>query len=165
MRVLGRAGLPAPLALAAVAVLAAALAAVAAPRAALCSRARCWPPAWPPGAPHDGALDWLVPAALRAAEYLIVVAVGLVGAVPPPVVYLLLFALALHHYDLTARMEKGAPDSAAGHGAARLGRPGSAAPRARWPGGPCVRRAWCWPGLVVAGLRPARSGTGEASRR
>ena len=37
------------------------------------------------------------------------VAVGLVGAVPPPVVYLLLFVLALHHYDLTARMEKGAP--------------------------------------------------------
>ncbi len=58
---------------------------------------------------HDGALDWLVPAALRAAEYLVVVAVGLVGAVPPPIVFALLFAITLHHYDLTARMEKAAP--------------------------------------------------------
>jgi hypothetical protein len=31
--------------------------------------------------------------------------------VPPPVVYVLLFVLALHHYDLIARMEKGAPAS------------------------------------------------------
>jgi hypothetical protein len=68
---------------------------------------------------HDGPLDWLVPAGLRAAEYLMVVAVGLICAVPPPVVYLLLFMLALHHYDLTARMEKGAPDAAAAK--ARLG--------------------------------------------
>ncbi|MEU4559311.1 DUF5941 domain-containing protein [Actinoplanes sp. NPDC023936] len=63
---------------------------------------------------HGGALDWLVPAALRAAEYLIVVAVGLYGSVPPAVVFVLLFALALRHYDLTARMEKGAPASGAG---------------------------------------------------
>lgn len=68
---------------------------------------------------HDGPLDWLVPAGLRAAEYLLVVAVGLICAVPPPVVYLLLFVLALHHYDLTARMEKGAPDATTGR--ARLG--------------------------------------------
>jgi hypothetical protein len=59
--------------------------------------------------PHAGPLDWLVPAALRAAEYLLVAAVGLIGDVPPPVVFLLLFTLALRHYDLTARMEKGAP--------------------------------------------------------
>jgi phosphatidylglycerophosphate synthase len=62
---------------------------------------------------HGGPLDWLVPAGLRAAEYLMVVAVGLICAVPPPVVYLLLFVLALDHYDLTARMEKGAPDATA----------------------------------------------------
>ncbi|WP_229071903.1 DUF5941 domain-containing protein [Actinoplanes sp. DH11] len=68
---------------------------------------------------HGGALDWLVPAALRAAEYLVVVAVGLYGAVPPAVVFLLLFMLALRHYDLTARMEKGAP--AGGAGGALLG--------------------------------------------
>jgi phosphatidylglycerophosphate synthase len=58
---------------------------------------------------HAGPLDWLVPAALRAVEYLLVVAAGLAGRVPPAVVFLLLFALALRHYDLTARMEKGAP--------------------------------------------------------
>jgi hypothetical protein len=56
----------------------------------------------------------LVPAALRAAEYLLVMAAGLVGAVPAPVVYALLFALALHHYDLVARMEKGAPAGSGG---------------------------------------------------
>lgn len=70
-------------------------------------------------APHSGPLDWLVPAGLRAGEYLLVVAVGLAGAVPPPVVFLLLFLLALRHYDLTARMEKGAPAGAGGR--ARLG--------------------------------------------
>jgi hypothetical protein len=42
-----------------------------------------------------------------------VVAVGLICSSPPPVVYLLLFVLALDHYDLTARMEKGAPDATA----------------------------------------------------
>ena len=68
---------------------------------------------------HDGPLDWLIPAALRAAEYLLVVAVGLSCSVPPPVVYLLLFMVALQHYDLTARMEKGAPDASAAK--ARLG--------------------------------------------
>jgi phosphatidylglycerophosphate synthase len=68
---------------------------------------------------HDGPLDWLVPAALRAGEYLLVVAVALIGRVPPPVVFLLLFLLALRHYDLTARMEKGAPAGSGGW--ARLG--------------------------------------------
>ncbi|MFI5934948.1 DUF5941 domain-containing protein [Actinoplanes sp. NPDC051494] len=59
---------------------------------------------------HDGPLDWLVPAGLRAGEYLLAVAVAMICEVPPPVVFGLLFVLALHHYDLTARMEKGAPD-------------------------------------------------------
>jgi phosphatidylglycerophosphate synthase len=63
---------------------------------------------------HDGSLDWLVPAALRAAEYLVVVAAGLYGDVPLPLVFLLLFTLTLRHYDLTARMEKGAPATGAG---------------------------------------------------
>ena len=72
----------------------------------------------PARARHGGPLDWLVPAALRAAEYLMVVAAGLVDEVPSPVVYALLFVLALHHYDLIARMEKGAP---AGSGSGLLG--------------------------------------------
>jgi hypothetical protein len=61
-------------------------------------------------APHGGALDWLVPAALRAGEYLFVAGVGVACAVPAPLVFALVLALALHHYDVTARMEKGAPD-------------------------------------------------------
>jgi len=65
------------------------------------------------GNEHAGPLDWLVPAALRAVEYLLVVAVALTFDVSPPVCYLLLFALALRHYDVTARMEKGAPGSPA----------------------------------------------------
>jgi phosphatidylglycerophosphate synthase len=63
----------------------------------------------PARAGHAGPLDWLVPAALRAAEYLLVAAAGLIGGVHPPIVFLLLFVLAMHHYDLVARMEKGAP--------------------------------------------------------
>lgn len=58
------------------------------------------------GRPHTGALDWLVPAALRAAEYLLVIAVGVAGDVPAPLIFALLFVLALRHYDLTARLEK-----------------------------------------------------------
>ncbi|MEV1142746.1 DUF5941 domain-containing protein, partial [Micromonospora sp. NPDC049799] len=57
-------------------------------------------------APHGGALDWLVPAALRAAEYLFAIAVGVVGDVPAWVIFGYVFVLTLHHYDLTARLEK-----------------------------------------------------------
>jgi phosphatidylglycerophosphate synthase len=124
-RVLSRAGLPAPLAGAALGVVGAlglvvvalaggparpllAVAALLMLAAGAAARAR-----------HGGPLDWLVPAALRAGEYLLVVAVGVIGKTPPPVVFLLLFLLALRHYDLTARMEKGAP--AGTGGSARLG--------------------------------------------
>ncbi|QGN45721.1 DUF5941 domain-containing protein [Micromonospora sp. WMMD558] len=55
---------------------------------------------------HGGALDWLVPAALRAAEYLFAIAVGVVGGVPAWVIFGYVFVLTLHHYDLTARLEK-----------------------------------------------------------
>ena len=122
-RVLSRAGAPKPLAFAAAGAVAAlglviwllvaneraaapillAVVAVIVLAAGLPARAR-----------HDLPLDWLVPAALRAAEYLIVVAAGLVGHVPPPLVYALVFVLALHHYDLVARMEKGAPAGSSG---------------------------------------------------
>ncbi|MEU8815564.1 DUF5941 domain-containing protein [Actinoplanes sp. NPDC048796] len=113
--VISRAGLPAPLifaALAAVVALAAvivflagdpskvllAVAALLVLAAGLPARAR-----------HGGPLDWLIPAGLRAAEYLMVVAAGIAGDVPTPVTYLLIFTLTLRHYDLVARMEKGAP--------------------------------------------------------
>lgn len=56
--------------------------------------------------PHNGALDWLVPAALRAAEYVFVIAIDVAADVPGPVTFALLFVLALHHYNLTSRLEK-----------------------------------------------------------
>ncbi|PZM91973.1 MAG: CDP-alcohol phosphatidyltransferase [Actinobacteria bacterium] len=58
------------------------------------------------GAPHSGPLDWLVPAALRAAEYLFVIAVASSAGIPPLLAFVLLFVVILHHYDLTARLEK-----------------------------------------------------------
>ncbi|MET8906488.1 DUF5941 domain-containing protein [Micromonospora sp. NPDC004551] len=57
-------------------------------------------------AAHDGPLDWLVPAALRAAEFLFAIAVGVAGRVPPWLIFGYVFVLTLHHYDLTARLEK-----------------------------------------------------------
>lgn len=62
--------------------------------------------ALPAAVPHGGALDWLVPAALRAAEYLAVIGIGVVADAPGAVTFTLLFVLALRHYDLTARLEK-----------------------------------------------------------
>jgi phosphatidylglycerophosphate synthase len=62
--------------------------------------------ALPAAVGHTGALDWLVPAALRAAEYLFVIAIDVAAGVPGPVTFALLFVLALRHYDLTARLEK-----------------------------------------------------------
>ncbi|MEU0152705.1 DUF5941 domain-containing protein [Micromonospora fulviviridis] len=57
-------------------------------------------------ATHDGPLDWLVPAALRAGEYLFAIAVGVAGRVSPWLIFGYVFVLTLHHYDLTARLEK-----------------------------------------------------------
>ncbi|GAA4908305.1 CDP-alcohol phosphatidyltransferase-like enzyme [Stackebrandtia albiflava] len=57
---------------------------------------------------HAGPLDWLVPAGLRAGEYGLAVACGLVGGVPLPLVFGLLTAFALYHYDLAARVDKAA---------------------------------------------------------
>ncbi|MER6594135.1 DUF5941 domain-containing protein, partial [Micromonospora purpureochromogenes] len=58
------------------------------------------------GAAHNGPLDWLVPAALRAGEYLFAIAVGVVGGAPAWLVFAYVLVLTLHHYDLTARLEK-----------------------------------------------------------
>ena len=112
--VLSRVGAPQPLAFALVAALAAAAAVAFPGKLALVAAAVITLGAGLAArAAHDGPLDWLLPAVLRAAEYLLVVAVARVGEVPPPVCYLLLFLLAMRHYDVTARMEKGAPGSPA----------------------------------------------------
>ncbi|TDC29767.1 DUF5941 domain-containing protein, partial [Micromonospora sp. KC213] len=58
------------------------------------------------GAAHNGPLDWLVPAALRAGEYLLAITVGVVGGAPAWLVFGYVFVLTLHHYDLVARLEK-----------------------------------------------------------
>ncbi|XXG10432.1 DUF5941 domain-containing protein [Micromonospora sp. SH-82] len=58
------------------------------------------------GAAHNGPLDWLVPAALRAGEYLFAIAVGVIGDVPAWLIFGYVFVLTLHHYDLVARLEK-----------------------------------------------------------
>ncbi len=60
-------------------------------------------------AAHNGPLDWLVPAALRAAEFLFAIAVGLIGGAPLWLIFGYLFVLTLHHYDLVARLEKRQP--------------------------------------------------------
>jgi hypothetical protein len=54
---------------------------------------------------HTGRLDGLVPAALRAAEYLMVSAVGVIGAVPGPLVFLLIVLLAVKHHLPAVRTE------------------------------------------------------------
>nr|WP_204002228.1 DUF5941 domain-containing protein [Micromonospora lutea] len=61
------------------------------------------------GAAHHGPLDWLVPAALRAAEYLFAIAVGVIGGAPAWLIFGYVFVLTLHHYDLVARLEKRQP--------------------------------------------------------
>ncbi|WP_349879317.1 DUF5941 domain-containing protein [Micromonospora sp. HUAS YX12] len=73
-------------------------------------------------APHDGSLDWLVPAALRAAEYLFAIAVGVAGRAPAWLIFGYVLVLTLLHYDLTARLEK--RQSAPPLHAATLGWPG-----------------------------------------
>jgi phosphatidylglycerophosphate synthase len=55
---------------------------------------------------HDGPLDWLTVAGLRATEYTFIVIAGVLGAVPLWLVYTLLLVLTLYHYDITGRIEK-----------------------------------------------------------
>jgi hypothetical protein len=56
-------------------------------------------------AKHTGRLDALVPAELRAAEYLMVCAVGVLGAVPGPLVFLLLALLTIRDHIPPVRPE------------------------------------------------------------
>jgi hypothetical protein len=58
------------------------------------------------GHPHSGRLDWLVPPILRVTEYTFVAMVGLSSSASRPVVYVLLAAMAFHHYDLVYRVRQ-----------------------------------------------------------
>jgi phosphatidylglycerophosphate synthase len=59
-------------------------------------------------AAHDGSLDWLVPAALRAVEYTFIVVAGLYNGVPQPLIYGLIATITLVHYEISSRTEKAA---------------------------------------------------------
>lgn len=54
-----------------------------------------------PGAahPHDGRLDWLVPPALQAGQYIYLAALGFAAGVPGPLTFALPAVLALRHLD------------------------------------------------------------------
>ncbi|MDR7279608.1 CDP-alcohol phosphatidyltransferase family protein [Catenuloplanes atrovinosus] len=54
-----------------------------------------------------GPLDWLLPAGLRLLEFSLLIGAGVVHRVPPWLVFALVFAVAMHHYDLTARAGAG----------------------------------------------------------
>lgn len=56
--------------------------------------------------PHDGRIDWLVPPILRLTEYGFVAAVGFAHDVPPWLIFLLLGAMAFHHYDVVYRVRQ-----------------------------------------------------------
>ncbi|MGW4423651.1 DUF5941 domain-containing protein [Streptosporangium sp. NPDC004631] len=56
--------------------------------------------------PHDGRVDWLVPPILRLTEYGFVASVGFAHDVPPWLIFVLLGAMAFHHYDLVYRLRQ-----------------------------------------------------------
>ena len=56
--------------------------------------------------PHDGRIDWLVPPILRVIEYTFIAACGFAHDVPPVLIFLLLGAMAFHHYDLVYRLRQ-----------------------------------------------------------
>ena len=68
--------------------------------------------------PHDGRLDWLVPALLMAGEGLFLAALGLSHHVAPWLVFTLLAAVAMRHVDLAfrARVGRGIPADVFGLG-------------------------------------------------
>ncbi|GII90999.1 DUF5941 domain-containing protein [Sinosporangium siamense] len=55
---------------------------------------------------HDGRLDWLVPPILRLTEYGFIASVGFAHEVPPLILFLLLGAMAFHHYDTVYRVRQ-----------------------------------------------------------
>jgi Family of unknown function (DUF5941) len=57
--------------------------------------------------PHDGRLDWLVPALLLAGEGVFLAALGLARQVTPWVVFALLAAVLVRHVDLACRARAG----------------------------------------------------------
>ena len=94
---------------------------------------------------HDGPKDWLVPAFLHAGEYVFLAALGFAGKVWPPVIFALLAAVAMRHFDLAYRARNQVPPGwFMRPGAAVSGEP--LLPGADW-------RALGWEGrMIVAAL-------------
>ncbi len=94
---------------------------------------------------HDGRLDWLVPPLLQLGEYVFLTAVALAGHVPIPLLFALIAAVALHHYDVVYRLRR---DAARGAAASPPARAPSAAPP-RW----IAKAGLGWEGrMLVAAL-------------
>ena len=55
------------------------------------------------GHPHDGRLDWLVPLMLLVGQYIFLVALGLSGGVPGPVMFGMISVVALRQLDVARR--------------------------------------------------------------
>jgi hypothetical protein len=55
---------------------------------------------------HGGRLDWLVPPTLRLTEYVFIASVGFARAVPSWLIFMLLGAMAFHHYDIVYRLRQ-----------------------------------------------------------
>lgn len=56
--------------------------------------------------PHEGRLDWLCPPILRVVEYSFIAACGFAHSVHPVLIFMLLGAMAFHHYDVVYRLRQ-----------------------------------------------------------
>ncbi len=64
--------------------------------------------------PHDGRLDWLVPAVLQVGQYIYIAAIGFAAAVPAPVIFALCAIIAIRSADLAGGGEPPQPDPGGG---------------------------------------------------
>jgi hypothetical protein len=55
--------------------------------------------------PHDGRLDWIVPAVLQAGQYVYIAAIGFASGVPAPVIFALCALIAVHYADLAGHAQ------------------------------------------------------------
>ncbi len=108
------------------------------------------------GHPHDGRLDWLVPPLLQVGEYVFLAALALARHVPIPLVFALVGAIALHHYDVVYRVRRGAAQGQAPGAPASAAAPGSAFPAAppRW----VAKAGLGWDGRMLAAALGATLG-------
>ena len=56
--------------------------------------------------PHDGRLDWIVPAVLQAGQYAYIAGVGFASGVPAPLVFALCAVIAVHYADLAGHAQR-----------------------------------------------------------